>query len=140
MEAYDLEIYSASSSTSSSSSSSFSFISSFNLIELSRYSQVWGPLLEHGQSTRALKALKKADSFSPRSYQVTVAPQVGVGLHATSSLHAGILPGVSFHRSFTGAWCLNYCGLLCNCLAVFGKDEPVVIFCLLCSPCPHFPQ
>lgn len=58
-------------------------------------------LLEVGPSTAAWTAhqactLQRICFPSPSSRQLSVAPHVGMGLHATVSLHAGIMSGLAF--------------------------------------------
>lgn len=81
--------------------SSFSFITYHAWFVFPVYSWMWNHLLECGLPPRG-HSLKKTDFSPPRSHQLSIAPQSGVGAHELSSLYARMLTGLVVCRSCVG--------------------------------------
>lgn len=90
--------------------------------ELPVYSWVWDNPLECGKRTAATP-LKNTDCPSSRSYQLSRAPLLEVGVNEPFTLHAEMLTGLIFYRSYVG----NH-----NCVGL-EWDSPVTArgFCFI---------
>lgn len=60
---------------------------------------VWASIGTRVVNLPGATSLKKMDSTFPSNHQLLIASQLGVGLHAMPSLHAGILSGLCLHGS-----------------------------------------